>query len=201
MPVLKVKKDGLWEELGGTTQLNGGNADTLDGKHAEDFALNSHTHDSYINQNAFGNIKVGTTTISADSITDTLTLVAGNNVTLTPNATSDKITISATNTTYTHPNSGVTAGTYNSVTVNAQGHITAGSNPATLAGYGIVDAYTKNEVDSALANFSSGKTLTEHLTEEDMILSSRQYGDKLPGEDGKPYTHVAGRIFFKRLGE
>lgn len=33
---------------------------------------------------------------------------------------------------YTHPNSGVTAGTYRSVTVNAQGHVTGGSNP-TLA--------------------------------------------------------------------
>lgn len=33
---------------------------------------------------------------------------------------------------YTHPNSGVTAGTYRSVTVNAQGHVTSGSNP-TLA--------------------------------------------------------------------
>lgn len=31
---------------------------------------------------------------------------------------------------YTHPNSGVTAGTYDSVTVDAQGHVTAGSNPA-----------------------------------------------------------------------
>lgn len=31
---------------------------------------------------------------------------------------------------YSHPSSGVTAGTYRSVTVNAQGHVTAGSNPA-----------------------------------------------------------------------
>lgn len=30
---------------------------------------------------------------------------------------------------YTHPNSGVSAGTYTSVTVNAQGHVTSGSNP------------------------------------------------------------------------
>lgn len=29
---------------------------------------------------------------------------------------------------YTHPNSGVKAGTYNTVTVNAQGHVTGGSN-------------------------------------------------------------------------
>ena len=41
---------------------------------------------------------------------------------------------------YSHPNSGVTAGTYKSVTVNAQGHVTAGTNPTTLAGYGITDA-------------------------------------------------------------
>ena len=49
-----------------------------------------------------------------------------------------------TNTVYTHPNSGVTAGTYRSVTVNAQGHVTAGSNPTTLAGYGITDAAAKS---------------------------------------------------------
>ncbi len=45
---------------------------------------------------------------------------------------------------YTHPSSGVTAGTYRSVTVNAQGHVTAGTNPTTLAGYGITDAAAKN---------------------------------------------------------
>lgn len=49
-----------------------------------------------------------------------------------------------TDTKYTHPNSGVSAGTYKSVTVNAQGHVTGGSNPSTLAGYGITDAAAKN---------------------------------------------------------
>lgn len=49
-----------------------------------------------------------------------------------------------TDTKYSHPNSGVTAGTYKSVTVNVQGHVTGGSNPTTLAGYGITDAATKN---------------------------------------------------------
>ena len=44
------------------------------------------------------------------------------------------------NTVYTHPSSGVTAGTYRSVTVNAQGHVTKGTNPATLGDYGITDA-------------------------------------------------------------
>ena len=52
-----------------------------------------------VNQNAFSNVKVGSTTVQADSKTDTLELVAGSNVTLTPDATNDKVTIAATNTT------------------------------------------------------------------------------------------------------
>lgn len=104
----------------------------------------SHTHSTYVNQNAFSNIKVGNTTVAADTATDTVTLVAGNNITITPDATNDKIIIAATDTVYTHPSSGVTAGTYKSVTVNAQGHVTGGSNPTTLSGYGITDAATKS---------------------------------------------------------
>lgn len=46
-----------------------------------------------VNQNAFSNIKVGSTTIAADGKTDTLELVAGTSVTLTPDATNDKVTI------------------------------------------------------------------------------------------------------------
>lgn len=59
-----------------------------------------------VNQNAFSNVKVGGTTVAADSKTDTLELVAGSNVTLTPDATNDKVTIAATdtNTTYTFAN-------------------------------------------------------------------------------------------------
>ena len=49
------------------------------------------------------------------------------------------ITTSGTRT-ISHANSGVTAGTYRSVTVNATGHVTAGTNPTTLSGYGITDA-------------------------------------------------------------
>lgn len=54
------------------------------------------------NQNAFSNVKIGDVTIAADIKTDTLTLVAGNNITLTPDANGDSITISSkdTNTTY-----------------------------------------------------------------------------------------------------
>lgn len=47
---------------------------------------------------AFSNIAVGTTTIAADNEKDTLTIEAGNNITLTPDAANDKITIATTNT-------------------------------------------------------------------------------------------------------
>lgn len=50
----------------------------------------------------FSNVKVGSTTITADSINDTLTLEAGSNITLTPDANGDKVTIAATNATYSN---------------------------------------------------------------------------------------------------
>ncbi|MFQ2077945.1 hypothetical protein ACK33T_13880 [Aeromonas veronii] len=53
---------------------------------------------------------------------------------------SGNITITAT-----YKNSGVVAGTYRSVTVDAKGNITAGSNPTTLAGYGITDAVSSTQ--------------------------------------------------------
>lgn len=49
-----------------------------------------------VNQNAFSNVKVGSTTVAADAKTDTLTLEADGDVTLTPDATNDKVTISIT---------------------------------------------------------------------------------------------------------
>ena len=69
------------------------------GKIAYDHSQVAHApSNAEVNQNAFSNVTVGSTTIAADSKTDTLTLVAGSNVTLTPDATNDKITITSTNT-------------------------------------------------------------------------------------------------------
>lgn len=100
----------------------------LDGK-----ASTSHTHSSYVNQNAFGKVKVGSTSVDADTTVDTLEMAAGTGVSVTGDATNDKVTIGLAA-------SGVTAGTYRSVTVDKYGRITAGTNPTTLSGYGITDA-------------------------------------------------------------
>lgn len=61
MSVLKIKKNGVWESVSGTSghthtvsditdfpedfTTSGGDADTVDGKHASDFATSEHTHE------------------------------------------------------------------------------------------------------------------------------------------------------------
>jgi len=103
-----LDKDGLIYYHSKVKNLLGGKVDKETGKglSANDFTNSFKTKlegiatGAEVNQNAFSNVVVGETTIAADSKTDTLTLEAGNNITLTPNATSDKITIAAKDTTY-----------------------------------------------------------------------------------------------------
>lgn len=77
--------------------------------------------------------KTGTNTWAID----TNTYLTGNQtITLTGDATGS----GTTSITITLSNSGVSAGTYKSVTVDAKGRVTGGTNPTTLSGYGITDA-------------------------------------------------------------
>ena len=92
-----------------------------------------------VNQNAFSNIVVGSTTIVADAKTDTLTLVAGSNVTITPDATNDKITIAATDTVYTHPTyTSKSSGLYK-IAVDGSGHVSSATSvtKSDITGLGI----------------------------------------------------------------
>lgn len=71
-------------------------------------------------------------------------------------------------------NSGVNAGTYKSVTVNSKGIITAGTNPTTLAGYSIGDAYTKTEVNNSLAlKVDDSEIASVNLLRADKYLSAQ----------------------------
>ena len=98
------------------------NADKLDGHDATYFSANGHVHaaatqstDGFmsntdktkldniawgaeVNQNTFSNVAVGAITLQADNKTDTLTLAAGANIAITPDATNDKVTIAVTGT-------------------------------------------------------------------------------------------------------
>jgi len=93
------------------------------------------------------------------------TLVSANNPMMSGTATINEVTVAVatdvsdaltTAKTYTDsavssivlPDSGITAGTYRSLTVNAKGIAVAGSNPSTVADIGITDVYTKTQVDA-----------------------------------------------------
>ncbi len=124
-----------------------------------DVGANKYTHPSYtartaglykITVDASGHVSAVTAVAKADitalgipstnTTYNAATTSAAGLMSAADKAKLDGIAEGANKYTYTHPNSGVTAGTYKSVTVNAQGHITAGTNPTTLAGYGITDA-------------------------------------------------------------
>lgn len=89
---------------------------------ADKTKLNGIASGAEVNQNAFSNVKIGSTTISADSKTDTLNLVAGDNISFTTDSTNDKITIAATDTTYSDFSGATTsaAGTHGLVPAPAQ---------------------------------------------------------------------------------
>lgn len=79
-------------------------------------AESGHTHSEYANQNAFSNVKVGSTTVAADTATDTLEIAAGTGISVSGDTTNDKVTIT---------NSGVrsiSTGTANgTISVNTNG--------------------------------------------------------------------------------
>ena len=89
---------------------------------------------------SFSKVKVGSTTVEADSATDTLTLEAGDNVTITPDATNDKVTITATDTTYSE------------ATTDAAGLMSAADKTKLN---GIATGANKTTVDSSLSSTST----------------------------------------------
>ena len=81
---------------------------------------------------------------------------------VTASETNGNIKINGTETkVYTHPTSGATAGTYRSVTVDKNGHVTGGTNPTTLDGYGITDAAKKDDLTAHTGN------TTIHITADE----------------------------------
>lgn len=134
------KHDGVYDEKGAAEAVQNNLKAVSD-------ELNSHASDSGIH------VTTANKTNWNAAYTHSQTTHARTDATKVADSTTNgNILINGTETTvYSHPNSGVTAGTYKSVTVNAQGHVTAGSNPTTLSGYGITDAETKTDSANKLA--------------------------------------------------
>ena len=105
-----------------------------------------------VNQNTFSNIKVGTTTVAADSKTDTLELVAGTGITLTPDVINDKITIAGLNQ-YVHP--------------NHTGDVVSTGDGATVIGD---DKVTNTKLANMVANTIKGNDTTSTSDPKDLTV-------------------------------
>ncbi len=123
-----------------------------------------------VNQNAFSYVKVGATTIGADSKTDTLELAAGTNIALTPDATNDKVTIAVTGMVSSAQNSDTVDGKHASdLALIGHGH-TGGSDGNQIGTSGlqdgaVTDAKIGNRtVDQTQAPTGSTGTLTQLLS-------------------------------------
>jgi hypothetical protein len=67
---------------------------------------------------------------------------------------------------------GIAAGTYQQVAVDAYGRVTSGTNPTTLAGYGIVDAQGLDATLTALAGLSTNVDQVVYATGVDTFSTS-----------------------------
>jgi len=105
---------------------------------------------------------LGTTAVTFAQFSGAGQITAGDGLTKTGNtlnvgtASSSRIVVNSDN--IDLATSGVTVGTYKSVTADAYGRITAGTNPTTLSGFGIADAYTIAQIDTLFGSTSSAAT-------------------------------------------
>lgn len=89
-------------------------------------------------------------------------------------------------TSLTLANSGVAAGTYKSVTVDAKGRVTAGTNPTTLSGYGITDALNTSSIPQTK---SGTLTLAGLVVTDKPVIQNAQPGLILRETDQSGTTH------------
>lgn len=148
---------------------------------------------SIANKTAYGlSVKDGASTPAAaisswnGSVDKILTIKGESPVTTT--AADGVITIA-------HSTSGVAAGTYRSLKVDAKGHVTSGTNPDTLDGYGITDAKIAD------GTITLGLNAITPLTAESTLAASKVSGtlsaDNIPNLDAAKIT--TGTISIERL--
>lgn len=130
---------------------------------------------------------------------DTNTYLTGNqNISVSGDATGSGTTSIA----LTLANSGVTAGTYKSVNVDAKGRVTGGSNPTTLSGYGITDAALSTHTHSCLVRTVDSRSVATAPNDyNSQFIHSFKTNSTIGTPDGSTYSSVVGlRAWFDYTG-
>lgn len=91
-----------------------------------------------------------------------------------------------------------TAGTYKSVTTDAYGRVTSGTNPTTLSGYGITDAYTTSYIDTLFGSTASAAASAASAAASYDAFDDRWLGAKTsdPSTDNDGNALQAGAVYF-----
>lgn len=122
----------------------------------------------------------------SDNLADLLALKADKTITINAGAGLTGGGNLSANRTISLATSGVKAGTYTKVTVDAYGRVTVGDNPTTLAGYGITDAYSKTEADGKYVTIATAQTISgaktfSAVTKTASVLPSADANSELGG--------------------
>ena len=137
-----------------------------------------------VNQNAFATVKVGSTSLTADTKSDTLTITAGNNITLTPTASSDTFSIAATDTTYSDVVAGGTSGLMTGSDKTKLNGIAEGAEVNVQSDWNITstssDAYIKNK--PTIPSKTSDLTNDSNFSTFSAIVSKTQPTNQLTGD-------------------
>lgn len=169
--ISEFSMDGHKHEIASVTGLQTALNGKSDSEHVHDYA-----------DKAFKAVEVGGTTITADNHQDTLVIAAGSNITLTPDATNDTITIAAKDTTYTFTNKAATLawGTTSTIATVGGTDITVKmpSNPDT-------DAKTTS------GNTSSKIYLVGATSQSTSAVTTYSHDTAYVGTDGCLYSNSA----------
>lgn len=157
-------------------KIEGKGLSTNDYTNAEKTKLNGIATGAEVNQNAFANITVGSTTIQADAKQDTLTFVAGDNITLTPDSTNDKITIAATDTTYSDVTAGGASGLMTGADKTKLNGIAAGAevnqNAFSTITVGSVNVSADTKTDTLTLVAGDNVTITPDATNDKITIAA-----------------------------